>query len=83
MKIVARSTQHYNIIKWHDGDTSNLKLLTKFYDKEFTLRFHSAFSFNKNLSLRVLCNFCYKAGVKQAGIPNSLFSVSQSERLNE
>ena len=55
MKIVARSTKHYNIIKWQEGDTSRLKLVTKFYDKEFTLRFHSAFSFNENLSLFFAC----------------------------
>ena len=55
MKMVGRSTKHYNIIKWHEGDTTHLKLITKFYDREFTLRFHSAFSFNESLSLFFAC----------------------------
>ena len=64
MKIVGRSTSHYNIIKWQEGDTSHLKLVTKFYDKEFTLRFHSAFSFNKNLSLFFACQGQEEPAVK-------------------
>ena len=33
---------------------SDLKLVTKFYDKEFSLNFHTAFSFNKNLDFNNL-----------------------------
>ena len=55
MRIVGKSTKHFNIIKWHEGDTSQLKLVTKFYEKEFILRFHSAFCFNKTMSVFFCC----------------------------
>ena len=32
-----------------------LKLVTKFYEREFSLNFHTAFAFNKNLSLFFCC----------------------------
>ena len=36
-------------------DGNNLKLVTKFYEREFSLNFHTAFTFNKNLSLFFCC----------------------------
>ena len=53
--IVAQNTRHVNIIRCEGEGGSHLKLVTKFYDKEFTLKFHTAFCFNKNLSIFFGC----------------------------
>ena len=55
LRMVAKSASHYNVIKWLEGDTTQLKLITKFYEKEFTLRFRSAFCFNKSQSIFFCC----------------------------
>ena len=53
--IAANNTKHVNIIRCSLENSSILKLVTKFYEKEFTLNFHTAFCFNKNLSIFIAC----------------------------
>ena len=62
---------------------SDLKLVTKFYDKEFSLNFHTAFSFNKNLSLFFCCqdhpsfNICMYDLTKKGWDQKRSLSVSE------
>ena len=55
VSITAINTKHVNIIK-NDPEASNqLKLVTRFYDKEFSLKFHTAYCFNKTQSIFFAC----------------------------
>ena len=53
--ITAMNTKHVNIIKNDPEASHQLLLVTRFYDKEFKLKFHTAFCFNKNLSIFFAC----------------------------
>ena len=55
VKILAKNTRHVNIIRRSLEASHQLKLVTKFYEKEFSMEFHSAYCFNKNFSIFFAC----------------------------
>ena len=48
--------KHFNTVKWTaDSGNPQMKIITKFYGKEFSLKFHTAFCFNKTYTISFVC----------------------------
>ena len=82
-RMVAKNTRHFNIVKADPEKSSQLKLVTKFYEKEFILKFHTAFCFNKSLSVFFGCQNYPEYNICMYDLTKKGWNLKKNLKINE